>query len=198
MELANCSRQREDGAPTTVFALFLSLALVLVFSALIVQSDRDPDGPKRLWHPIPGFNTFQFITNSYKFMTRVQRSIRRETFLRLNLGFKAVYFVSGTQGIQTVFGRELIHSVTNQEQFTRFALPTLYRMTAAEAQRWEQDKSGLARMPIPGTDIPPRQRFWYNYEHIYSEYLGKPQYIKPPVSKYCQGLGGTLDRYPTD
>lgn len=101
MELANCSRQREDGAPTTFFALFLSLALVLVFSALLVQSDRDPDGPKRLWHPISGFNTFQFITNSYKFMTRVQRSIRRETVLRVKLGFKAVYFVSGTQGIIT-------------------------------------------------------------------------------------------------
>ncbi|KAI0398722.1 putative cytochrome P450 [Xylaria palmicola] len=106
-------------------------------------------------------------------MTRVQDSMRDETLIRLNLGPKVVYLVTGSQGIRTVFGRELIHSVTNQEQMTRFALPMLYRMNAAK-------------------------RLWYNYEHTYSEYLSKPRCIKPLVSMFRQNFEQTLDHHPTN
>ncbi|KAI0110918.1 putative cytochrome P450 [Nemania sp. FL0031] len=198
MEQVNWVRRWQDGDTMLSTPALFSGALILVLSALIFQRARDSGGPKRLWHPIPGFNTFQFIANNYKFMTRVQSSMRGETLIRLNLGPKPVYLVTGTQGIRTVFGRELIHSVMNQEQMTRFALPTLYRMNVAEVQRWEQDKSGVAKVPIPGTDIPPRQRLWYNYEHIYSEYLSKPQYTKPLISKFRRHFEQTLDHCPTD
>lgn len=41
-----------------------------------------------------------------------------------------------------MFGRDMVHTVTNQEQMTQFALPTLYKMNKAEVQRWKDDKSG--------------------------------------------------------
>jgi hypothetical protein len=78
--------------------------------------------------------------------------------VRLNLGSKAAYLVTGSRGIRAVFGRKLIHSVTNQEQMTRFVLPKLCRMNASEVRGWERDRSGVAKMPIPGADIPLRQR----------------------------------------
>ncbi|KAI1270024.1 putative cytochrome P450 [Xylariaceae sp. FL1019] len=168
-----------------------------LFSARIVLSKDE--GPKSLGDPIPGlFNTIQFIRNNHKFMSRVQNAMRGESLLRFNLGNQKVYLVAGSQGIRTVFGREMIHNVTNQEQMTRFTLPTLYKMNADEVQRWEQDKSGVAKVPRSGTeDVPSRERLWYNYEHIYTEYLGKPQYIKPLIAIFQQNFEQRLNRYPT-
>lgn len=92
----------------------------------------------------------------------------------------------------------MVHTVTNQEQMTRYALPTLYKMSRDEIKRWEDDKTGVAKAPIAGTEsTPTRQRLWYTYEHIYTEYLGRPQYIKPLVSAFSQDLGQALECYPS-
>ncbi|KAK8059001.1 cytochrome P450 [Apiospora phragmitis] len=150
--------------------------------------------------PIPGlYNTLQFMFNNYKFMTRVQAALQRSRagVLRFSLGPKAVYLVAGQQNIRTVFSRDLVHDITNQEQMTRYALPTLYKMNASEVRRWEADRSGVTKTPISGTeDVPSRQRLWYNYEHIYAEYLGRPQYMRPLIELYNQNLDRLLDLYP--
>ncbi|KAK7978072.1 25-hydroxycholesterol 7-alpha-hydroxylase [Apiospora saccharicola] len=72
-------------------------------------------------------------------------------------------------------------------------------MNPTEVRRWEADRSGVTKTPIPGTeDVPSRQRLWYNYEHIYAEYLGKPQYMKPLITMYSHNLDELLDGYPAD
>jgi hypothetical protein len=173
---------------------------VLVFSAWAVRYATAHEQPKSLRDPIPRlYNTLQFILNSYKFMSWVQSALQEDTLLRFHIGPKTVYLVTGPQGIRTIFGRELVYNVTNQEKMTCYALPALYRMNAAEVRRWEHDKSGVAKVPIPGTEhMPSRQRLWFKYEHIYSEYLGKPQYMKPLADMFLQSLEHTLDQYLTD
>lgn len=168
--------------------------------ALLISRFRTASGPKALSDPIPHvYNTLQFMSNNHKFMARVQSALQDNGLLRFYLGPKTVYLVAGPQGIRSMFEREMIHTVTNQEQMTRYALPTLYKMNRDEIKRWEDDKTGVAKTPIPGTEsTPTRQRLWYMYEDIYTEYLGRPQYTKPLVDAFSRNLGQALERYPLD
>ncbi|KAH7318291.1 cytochrome P450 [Stachybotrys elegans] len=181
-----------------IILLVSSGALALLYS----QKDASPGPrPKALRDPIPGiFNTVQFASNNDKFMKRIKNVIEAgHSIVRFSLGPKTVYLVVGAQNIRTFFSRDLVHDITNQEQMTRFALPTLYKMKADEVRRWEEDNSGVTKTPIRGTEhIPARQRLWYNYEHIYAEYLGKQQYVRPLVAMFTRNLGQVLQSYPTD
>lgn len=186
----------EAASASWVFwSITVTSAIIL---ALLLSQLRARSGPKALRDPIPHvYNTLQFMSNNHKFMTRVQSALKDSNLLRFYLGPKTVYLVAGEQGIRGIFGRDMVHTVTNQEQMTRYALPTLYKMNRGEIKRWEDDKSGVAKSPIPGTEgMPTRQRLWYTYEHIYTEYLGRPQYTKPLVDAFRRNLGQTLERYP--
>lgn len=167
--------------------------------ALLASRFRTGNGPKALGDPIPHvYNTLQFMSNNHKFMNRVQDALQGSGgLLRFYLGPKTVYLVAGPQGIRRMFGREMVHAVTNQEQMTRYALPTLYKMNRDEVKRWEDDNTGVSKAPIPGTEsTPARQRLWYTYEHLYTEYLGRPQYTKPLVDAFIRNLGEALEHYP--
>ncbi|KAK8093992.1 hypothetical protein PG997_000677 [Apiospora hydei] len=176
------------------------VGLALLSCKFVAATSNRPASPQTLGDPIPGlYNTLQFMFNNYKFMTRAQAALQgsRHSILRFSLGPKTVYLVTGQQNVHAVFGRDLVHDVTNQEQMTRYALPTLYKMNPAEVRRWEADLSGVTKAPIPGTEhVPSHQRLWYNYEHIYAEYLGKPQYMKPLVKRYDDILQQVLNSYP--
>lgn len=88
---------------------------------------------------------------NHRFMTGAQAALQRErhNILRFSLGPKTVYLVAGQENVRAVFGRDLVHDVTNQEQMTRYALPTLYMMDPAGVRRWEADRSGVTKTPIP-------------------------------------------------
>ncbi|KAI1879782.1 hypothetical protein JX265_002736 [Neoarthrinium moseri] len=132
-----------------------SLSSLLIFLAscaalaLLLSYFGAKASPQSLRDPIPGlFNTLQFMFNNEKFMARVQNAVKGgQNIIRFYLGPKTVYLVAGPQNIRAVFGRELVHEVTNQEQMTRYALPTLYKMTPDEVRRWETDHSVLG---LPG------------------------------------------------
>lgn len=114
------------------------------------------------------------MLNNHKFKTHVENALQNSNLLRIYLCLTTVYLVAGSQGIRGIFGRDNVHKVTNQHQMTWYALPTLYKMNHRQVQRWEDDKSGVTKVAIPGTEsIPTRQRLWYNYEHIHAEYFGK-------------------------
>ncbi|KAK8134462.1 cytochrome P450 [Apiospora sp. TS-2023a] len=190
-------------SPSSLLIFLAScLALVLLQSQIRTGASKNASSQLTLSDPIPGvYNTLQFMFNNHRFMTRAQTALQRgrRNILRFSLGPKTVYLVAGHQNIRAVFGRDLVHDVTNQEQMTRYALPTLYKMNPAEVRRWEADRSGVTKTPILGTEgVPSRQRLWYNYEHIYAEYLGKPQYMKPLIKMYSHDLDELLDCYPTD
>ncbi|KAI1370685.1 hypothetical protein F4677DRAFT_451195 [Hypoxylon crocopeplum] len=74
----------------------------------------------------------KFMFNNHKFMVRAQRALRDSNIARFFLGPKTVYLVAGPQNIKAVFGRQLVHDVTNQEQMTLYALPALYKMNREE------------------------------------------------------------------
>ncbi|KAF7535251.1 hypothetical protein G7054_g5558 [Neopestalotiopsis clavispora] len=186
---------RETASLTSLLVLLASGA-VLIF---LFSSFRANGSPDSLNDPIPGlFNTLQFMSNNEKFMKRVQKALKGgRNIIRFYLGPKTVYLVAGPSNVRAVFGRDLVHQVTNQEQMTHYALPTLYKMNPKEVQRWVDDRSGVTKTPIPGTkNVPTRQRLWYNYEHIYAEYIGRPQYMKPLISIFNKNLSQVLDQFP--
>lgn len=119
-----------------------------ILFSLIVQNRNDQKVPS-LRDPIPPvYNTLQFMLNNHKFMNRVQHASKKNPLLRFYLGPQRVYLVTGSRCIKDMFGRDMIHTVTNQEQMTQFALPTLYKMNKSEVQRWKDEKSGVAKIPI--------------------------------------------------
>ncbi|KAL1860704.1 hypothetical protein Daus18300_009047 [Diaporthe australafricana] len=186
-----------DGSGTFWLASTAIASFIALF--LYVTQTQTSKASHALRDPIPHvFNTLQFMFNNHKFMQRVQVALQDRNLVCFFLGPKTVYLLSGPQAVKAMFSRELVHKVTNQEQMTRYALPTLYKMNSQEVQRWEDDKSGVTKVPIRGTeDTPTRQRLWYMYEHIYSEYLGRPQYMKPLVKMFSRNLSRALEQYPT-
>lgn len=167
-----------------------------IFIFCIIRPRTGAESPS-LRDPIPHlYNTLQFMLNNHKFMARVQHASQDNTLLRFYLGPQTVYLVTGSQGIKNMFGRDMVHTVTNQKQMTQFALPTLYKMNKAEVQRWKDDKSGVAKIPIAGTEsTPTRQRLWFMYEHIYAEYLGEARYFKPVAERFDRNLNNALSSY---
>ncbi|KAJ4387231.1 hypothetical protein N0V93_007820 [Gnomoniopsis smithogilvyi] len=130
-------------------------------------------------------------------MARVQQASQKNTLLRFYLGPQTVYLITGSQGIKSIFGRAMVHTVTNQEQMTQFALSTLYKLNKNEVQRWKDDKSGVAKTPIAGTEsTPTRQRLWFMYEHIYAEFLGEARYFHPIAEGFARNLNQILSSYP--
>lgn len=180
-------------------SMLVYLGSLIVLLVLLSQL-RNTTGPKTLRDPVPHlYNTLQFMFNNHRFMFRVQKLLKDNSVVRFYLGPKTVYLVAGPQSVKAMYGRELVHNVTNQEQMTRYALPTLYKMNPDEVKRWENDKSGVTKVPIAGAEyIPSRERLWYNYEHIYAEYLGRPQYMKPLVDRFRCDLQKAMEKYPTD
>lgn len=174
---------------------FIAATVILLF--VIFQSWTN-EKSSSLQDPIPHvYNTLQFMLNNHKFMARVQRASQKASLLQFYLGPQTVYLVTGPRGIKDMFGRDMVHTVTNQEQMTQFALPTLYKMNKHEVQRWKDDKSGVAKIPIVGTEsTPTRQRLWFMYEHIYAEYLGEAKYFKPIAERFDQNLNELLSSYP--
>lgn len=185
-----------DAVSLTSLLVLLASYAILALSLSMFRANGSPDS---LNDPIPGmFNTLQFMMNNEKFMNRVQKALKGgRSIIRFYLGPKTVYLVAGPSNVRAVFSRDLVHQVTNQEQMTHYALPTLYKMNPKEVQRWANDRSGVTKTPISGHEnVPTRQRLWYNYEHIYAEYIGRPQYMKPLVSIFNNNLVQVLDQIP--
>ncbi|KAH7322417.1 putative cytochrome P450 [Stachybotrys elegans] len=181
---------------TSAVAVSLGALLLLIFA---LQVARREDGPPTLNDPIPGiFNALQFMFDNNTFMLRVQRALKNNNLMRFYIIRKPVYLATGPAAVKAMFGRELMHHVTNQEQMVLFAMPTLQKMNREEVRRWVDDKSGATKTPLPGTaeGIPQRQRLWYTYEHIHVEYLGKPQNLHPLVNLFSSKMELALERYP--
>lgn len=110
------------------------------------------------------------------------------------MGVKPVYLLAGSKNIQAIFGRS--QNINNYEIMLRWNLPKWYRLSKNDIKRFAADKSGRGRNPLPGTEgIAPDHRFFYGYEHVHTEYLGKPQYLNPLVEYFMQDFCRTLDGY---
>lgn len=126
---------------------------------------------------------------------RHRKTLKNANLAKFYLGTTPVYLVSGPQNIQTLFGRS--HKVGNEDIMVQNVFPVLYRMSAQEAKRFADDKSGRGRVPEPGADINPGdRRYWFTFEHVHTEYLARTQQLKPIIDSFRHQLSGVLEGYP--
>lgn len=79
----------------------------------------------------------------------------------------------------------------------RSVLPVLYRMSAEEVKRFDDDKSGRGRDPAPDAEeTPSDKRYWSAYEHVHSEYLARTHHLKPIIDAFGGQFSNALNRYP--
>ncbi|KAL9087509.1 MAG: hypothetical protein Q9165_006620 [Trypethelium subeluteriae] len=178
------------GSLTTVLAL-----VVLVAFVVLTTRSRATKEPQSLWDPIPfAFNTLQFVTNNATFMKRVTQVLKNTNIAKFYLGFTPVYLVSGPQNTQSLFQRS--HNVNNEGIMVHSVFPVLYRMSAEEVRRFADDKSGRGRIPAPGTEsTPDNRRYWSTYEHVHSEFLGRPHHFKPVIDVFASQFSKALEKH---
>jgi hypothetical protein len=120
--------------------------------------------------------------------------LNKSSIVGFRLFTTPVYIVSGPEDIQTIFSRS--HSIGSEDIFEKNVFPVLYDMTKDEARRFAEDKSGRRRQPAPGTEhVPIERRYWFGYDHVHSEYLGRPQHLRPIADAYYKRLSLSLDKW---
>ncbi|KAI1390114.1 cytochrome P450 [Hypoxylon trugodes] len=170
----------------------LSASIIIIAITLITSSRR---GPPSIWDPIPFvFNTIQFIRNNEKFMKRAENALKDNTVVKFHLGPTPAYLVARPKNIQAIFrNSQFIH---NEGSMVSITLPVLYRMTKEEIKRFAADKSGRGKNPFPGTENTPKnERYFYGFEHVHTEYLGRTQYLTPLVEHFQDQLSRALEGY---
>ena len=78
-------------------------------------------------------------------------------------------------------------------------LPLWYKMPKKDVDRFATDKSGRGHAPLPGTESTPKnKRYFYQHEHVHTEFLSRTQYLTPLVERLYTEFSETLEKYPTD
>lgn len=73
----------------------------------------------------------------------------------------------------------------NEHLFANWFFPNLYGLPKADTTRFSADRSGRGRVPAPGHEnLPPEERYWYGYERIYTDLLGRSSGHLKPISEY--------------
>jgi hypothetical protein len=99
--------------------------------------------------------------------------------------------------MKTIFGRG--HQVGSEDVFVQAVLPILYKMPKKDVERFAKDKSGRGKIPAPGTEkTAPSERYWQQYEHIHTEYLARPQHLKPIIEAFRSQFSTSLTKYSDD
>ncbi|RYP39364.1 hypothetical protein DL768_010720 [Monosporascus sp. mg162] len=180
------------------YALGLILPLVLASIVIAAFSSRQGKSrqPPSLIDPIPFvFNTLQFVLRNETFMNRAKKALKATNLAKFYLGTKPVYLVSGPKNVQTIFGRS--QNINNEGIMLSINLPTWYRFSKRDLQRFAEDKSGRGRNPLPGSEnVPQEQRYFFGYEHVHSAFLAKAHHLNPLVEHYHDQFAQLLDEYP--
>jgi hypothetical protein len=90
--------------------------------------------------------------------------------VRLALGAEKIYFISGTENLQTIFSKSRDLST---KALALVALVSAHGMPPADAKVYEADNSGIHLKPLPGSNTPPEKRLRFlSHHHFQSELLG--------------------------
>jgi hypothetical protein len=91
--------------------------------------------------------------------------------VRLALGSEKIYFISGTENLQTIFGKSRDLST---KALALVALVSAHGMPPADAKVYEADNSGIHLKPLSRSSTPPEKRLRFiSHHHFQSELLGE-------------------------
>ncbi|KAL4914781.1 cytochrome P450 [Aspergillus aurantiobrunneus] len=139
-------------------------------------------------------NTYQYMTDMHGFLQRVASAQRRSRIVKFRLGPKQIYLVSGEQNIQAI--NRPSRSISPDVFFLE-VMANVWGAQKDEVARFEQDKSGRSKNPVPGHDVQPGQpRLWHGQHHVYSEYLQRTDHANALSDKYFQLFSARLARQP--
>ena len=102
--------------------------------------------------------------------------------------------VSGEKNIQAV--NQSSHSIS-PDVFSLQVMDNVWGAQKDELVKFEQDKSGRRKNPVPGHDVKPGQpRLWHGQHHVYSEYLQRPEHSNYLTEKYFRLFSERLTKQP--
>ncbi|KAF3767173.1 cytochrome P450 [Cryphonectria parasitica EP155] len=102
--------------------------------------------------------------------------------------------VSGEKNIRII--NQPSHSISPDTFFLE-VMRNVWGASAAELAKFEQDKSGRAKNPVPGHDVKPGQpRLWHGQHHVYSEFLQSTKHSGHLADKYFELFSDRLARQP--
>ncbi|KAK2037424.1 cytochrome P450 [Colletotrichum somersetense] len=170
----------------------ISLFLVILFSWIHRGSSREPPSLKG-FIPIIS-NTYQYMTDMHGFLQRVSHAQQHSNIIKFQLGPKKIYMVSGEANIQTI--NQPSRNISPDTFFLQ-VMQNVWGASKEELAKFEQDKSGRRKNPIPGYDVAPNQaRLWHGQHHIYTEYLQRTDHANHLADKYFQLFTERLISYP--
>lgn len=119
---------------------------------------------------------------------------RSSKIVRFRLGPKKIYMVSGEKNIQAI--NRPSHSISPDVFFLE-VMANVWGARKDEVAKFEQDKSGRSKNPVPGHDIKPGQtRLWHGQHHVYSEYLQRTDHANALSDKYFELFSERLAKQP--
>lgn len=102
--------------------------------------------------------------------------------------------VSGEKNIQAI--NRPSHSISADVFFLE-VMANVWGAKKGEVSKFEQDKSGRSKNPVPGHDVRPGQpRLWHGQHHVYSEYLQRTDHANALSNKYFQLFSERLTKQP--
>lgn len=102
--------------------------------------------------------------------------------------------ISGEQNIQTI--NQPSHSISPEVFFLQ-VMGNVWGASKDELVKFEQDKSGRRKNPVPGHDVKPGQpRLWHGQHHVYSEFLQRTEHSNHLADKYFQLFSDRLTKQP--
>ncbi|KAK3367984.1 cytochrome P450 [Podospora didyma] len=169
------------------------LAAVVAYLGLFQLSKHD--GPPPIPDTIPFVtNTYLFLKNMKKFISRASATFGTGNVVTYNLGPKLVYLFRGQRNIQALLRPN--HEF-GSEGFMLMAKKNLWLMSETDLVKFEKDHSGRARIPAPGTEsVPDSQRYWAGTHRLYDDYLSKAHYANCLAAKYYELFNQRLDTQP--
>lgn len=109
--------------------------------------------------------------------------MRQTDLAKYNFFATPVYLVGGSKNIKIVFTSGW--RVGNEHLFANWFFPNLYGLPKEDTARFSADHSGRGRVPAPGHEnLLPEERYWYGYERIYTDLLGRNSGYLKPISEY--------------
>jgi hypothetical protein len=107
----------------------------------------------------------------------------KSDLLKLHLGPQPVYIISGASNVQKflttspeVLDGDFIHMIL---------MTQLWGLSPRELGLFRADKSGRHKKPFPGFESKPfEERFWYQHNKLYIEYLTEPRHSDALVGMY--------------
>ncbi|OTA83400.1 hypothetical protein M434DRAFT_83944 [Hypoxylon sp. CO27-5] len=167
---------RQSGLSLATYLSISVLLTGLLVSLLRLLHKNEPQ-PPYLKETIPFIsNTYQYLTDMGAFLDRVTEALSRNDIIRFKLGLKDIYMITGAKNISKLFSPP---HIMDPNMFHTLLMDKHWGMSKEEMKKFENDKTGRTKVPIPGTESTPEsERHWYNHHQIYAKYLSSAKYTE--------------------